>query len=271
MDWKGIAEKIIVAVGAGILLGILGWLYATVTAPLPSPVIATARWLDVPNPAFRLDRAQTRDLDTALARVFGVNDLASFVSRLGYKATARIVVLSIRNVRDHRSKTIDVAVKDAAMFLADAGRAGSTIQHQVRIDAVDPGKSAHVYIVMPQWLYFEKPPIDVLHDGKRIVVTTTQLPQDEDNKEAIPQDVLISFLYTYPFAIGVVFLIGIVTCVIFAVGLLTQLLFSRRMKDWQAKYTTKEYVKKQMDFIDYVREHYPKNLPDAKNDEASSK
>ena len=33
MDWKGIAEKTRVNAIAGVLLGCLGWLYATIIAP----------------------------------------------------------------------------------------------------------------------------------------------------------------------------------------------------------------------------------------------
>lgn len=265
MDWKGIAEKVVVAVLAGAILAFLGWLYTIATAPPPSPVIVSARWMDVPNPAYRLGRPQTLELDAAIAKSFGVHDAATFLSKMGYRPRGRLVVLDIYNVENYRSKAIEITAKEAAVFSTNVSRS-DTFQNHLQIESIDPGKHQLIYIVMPPWLYFEKPPIDVLHDGKRVEILTTSLPYDEDSREPVPTDVAVAFILTYPITLGILLVIGLMACVIFAISLLGQLLFSGRLRDVQARYANKEQLKKQIDFIDYVRTHYPKNMPDAPKD-----
>ena len=115
---------------------------------------------------------------------------------------------------------------------------------------------------MDPWLYFQAPPIDVLHDGKLIDLMPIQLPQeDELLRDAVPWNALFYFIATYPFVIGSIFFVGLLTCLFLPLNIISQLLFATVLKDWFAKHVPAEYLKKQIDFVDYVRTHYPKKIP----------
>ena len=195
-------------------------------------------------------------LDRALSNSLGVKGIASFLRNMGYQTSGRLVIMKIQNVLDYRSKPIEVITKDGAIFSAsDTDTTGNAIQSRVKLAPIDPGKETTVYIFIPPWLYFEKAPISVLHDGKLVDVTDAQLPDEADQ--------VIYFVAEYPFVIGVMFVIGLVTSVIFFIVLVVQLFFGKRLKTYTAKHATKDTVKPYLDFIALVKEHNPKILAEA--------
>lgn len=79
MDWKGVTEKIIVAVVAGAILGGAGWLLGRATAPESPNVRAELSWVTVPNPFYPVQDSQIADID----RILGARGIADVLRRIG--------------------------------------------------------------------------------------------------------------------------------------------------------------------------------------------
>lgn len=116
LDWKGIVEKTVVAVLAGLILSGLAWIYSIATAPNTKTLTAEVEWMDITNVAYRMDRKLAQELDKAIANAFGPTNLTNFVSSLGYKSIVRVVSVIIRNSSDTRTKEIEVSAKEGAIF-----------------------------------------------------------------------------------------------------------------------------------------------------------
>ena len=131
----------------------------------------------------------------------------------------------------------------------------NTTSSKVRIKAIDPKGVAFAYIVMPPWLYFENPPVSVLEDGKLVELERKTLTHDEWKAvEAITQ---------YPFFIGTLALIGLIVGAILVITVPIGLIFKKRLAKFSAKHATKEQVRLQIDFVDYVRKNFPEKIVEA--------
>jgi hypothetical protein len=258
MDWKGIAEKIVVAVTAGIMLGCLGWLYSVATAPNQETLVVVTRWVDVPNPLYGLDLERHEAFEQSIARTFNkIGGLDKVVHNLKYEFGTRLVQVSIKNMGDVRSKEIEVIVKNGytlspSMILNGSDVAGG----HIHLAPLDPRGVTAAYVVVRYWSSFDEPPISVLHDGRLIKISNAQIPQEAEG--------MLSIATNFPYLIGIFFLVGILTCFVFPIVVFSKLIFGGRLMALSAWVAGKDEIKKYVKFIDYIATHYPEKMPEQK-------
>ena len=89
MDLNSIAEKVIVAVIAGIILAGGGFLFSYLFTPGPQSVQAQTDYIDFPNPSYRnLDGKKSQELEAAGLSIFGVHRLGKADCRHGVGSEA---------------------------------------------------------------------------------------------------------------------------------------------------------------------------------------
>jgi hypothetical protein len=64
MDWNSVAEKIVVAVIGGAILGGGAWLLSRIISSENQPVEAGIRWVEIPSPFARISNQQLAHLNT---------------------------------------------------------------------------------------------------------------------------------------------------------------------------------------------------------------
>ena len=252
MDWKSIGEKVAVAVIAGIILGAIGWVASQMIAPDVQTVSAKINWIDVPNPAFRMDRKAASDLDKQIQNIFGVSGAPEFISGLGYEPVARFGTITFQNDTASRSKDIEVDFKDATLFSGDASKQDGSLHSSMTLKALSPNGNATVYFIAPPWLYFQNVPVMAIHNDRKVEILSRHM---EPEVEAF-----IDFSDKYAIIVFALLGTGGVTILILVVSLLLNFAIPNPMK-WRAKLVDAKQVKKQIEFIEYIKAHHPEKMP----------
>lgn len=260
LDWKGIVEKTIVAVMAGIILAGLAWIYAVSTSETKKAVVAEAEWIEVPNPVYTLDRKTALELDKIVGDNFGLTDLVSFMRTMSIGSATRISVLTIKNAGDTRTKDIDISAKAGAIFSSKRIDNGATVQSRIQLRPLDPKETALVYIVMPRWSFYETLPITVLNDGKLVELELKTLAGQE-------WEFLRSVNANKGWVAAGLFLaiIGGMTIVVTAISAVAYTFFKKQMLISTAKSAKPKALRYWLDLIEHVRANAPDRLAEAES------
>jgi hypothetical protein len=250
MDWKGIKEKVVVAVIAGIILAGGGWLLNRLLTPDDQPVRAAIEWLDFANPGFRKDLAATQDLDKALTSYFGISGLADAAYNLAFQSNFRVGAIKFSNSTNARTREIEVSLEGAVLFSGAAVSQPKNIQSSLTLKPLDPRSSATVYFVGRRWWIDD--PVKAIHDNRSIEVTNKILP------EHLP--FYSNAVVRYPFVVIIFFVIGVLIVGVFLFAASFDFFVTDKLK-FQAKNTSKDQVKKKIEFIEYVRTNFPEKIP----------
>lgn len=255
LDWKGIFEKTLVAVLAGLILAGLAWVYGTVTAEKTKTLTAEVEWIDITNVAYRMDRKLIPALDKALADAFGPSNLATYMSSLGYQSIARVLMVTIKNAGDTRTKEIEVSAKQGAIFSYKSAEPISSVIAQIKIKPIDPKGRAIAYVVMPPWSFYESVPISILHDGRLVDVEARTLSETEWD--------MFKSLRDSPVYIAIAFILAAIGFMTLLIGLIAGFL-SAFFKQWMFSATGKSISPKTLrlylDLIGFARANNPEKI-----------
>jgi hypothetical protein len=250
MDWKGILEKIIIAVAAGAILAAGGLLFATISSPRAQPVVASVTWIDVPNPFFPAKDKVVLDVSKLMQDTFHTADAIYSLDAFANRPELRIGKVNIQNEGDLKSKEIFISIDGAMLFSAGAIDQPGKVRSKLALTPLLPGKSATVFFVEKQWPI----PTDVslVHDDRIVRVETAQWPDELEWAGAV--------IMRFPGVIFAIFGAGFFIIVFLILGALWALLVRDKLA-WRVKHTTPELVAKEVKFINYVRSNYPEKMP----------
>src|SRR5215216_3192440 len=116
MDWKGILEKIIIAVGAGAILALGGLIYSKMSSPSIQPITASVGMLTIGNPLFPLRDKRNADVSKWMKDNFGLDVPGYLLQSLSTGLDLRIGKIEFTNSGELRSKEISVSVPGALLF-----------------------------------------------------------------------------------------------------------------------------------------------------------
>lgn len=261
LDWKGVIEKTIVAVIAGVILSCLAWLYSVSTSEKAKKTVTVeAEWIDFTNLAYGLDIKTAQNLDKVVGDNFGPTNFVSFMRRLGIRSIARIVVLTVQNSGDTRTKDIDISTKEGAVFSYKMTESATSIVPRVHLRPLDPKETAIVYVVLPQWQFYESMPITVLNDGKLVELEMRTLGVKEwEMFRSLNEN-------TGWVAVGVFLaIIGAMTLLVTLISAVAYTMFKKQMLISTAKSMKPKALRYWLDLIDHVRANAPERLTEAES------
>lgn len=223
-----------------------GWiLYASQQAPAPK-IVAEMNWADTPSPFAHIDAKKfAKDLVGAKGDMTAVS---SFAAALEKYVQIRIVTITVTNRSDVSSKAVEVIDGSEGVFLYFDRERVPRLVTRVVLPSLLPQEAVSITA-------FKRPSLSdwedgalILHDGKK--VHPEFLRVDEHLK--FLQSSLGSYSpFAYPMLIGS-FLVMIVTA--FAVAINMYVAGNPARRFWV---TSRQEIKEQIAFVDYVRAHHP--------------
>ena len=169
MDWKGIIEKVIIAVVAGAILGIFGWILGRATAPETPSVRAQLKWVDVESDQ-RVYGALLKnrgDMEKAFGTVFEMTGIEKALEDIGSRL--RVATLKVENNTSVRTQEVEVYIQGRGIVTSPGAVVKSTaVVSELKLKPLDPGDSTIVYILAKPWSPYTSDPVRVIYDGRKV-------------------------------------------------------------------------------------------------------
>ena len=238
--WKTLAAPLIVAIVSGIIVGII---IGRINTPETPSITAVSQWIDVPNPVYSLSQNSIDDAEKIANSLFGKTDIRRLIQATRFDPILRVVKLELTNNSELRSKEIEVSGNKESGF-ASSQTPALPFASKIKLRTLDPNASATVIGVIGLVDTFFSPRLLVLQDGKKVDVSSKNLP---DSFEEYP---------LYMIIVGM-FLAGSALFILIAIPVAIASSISSKFR---AKLTTKEELAKTLTFIEYLREHNPEKF-----------
>jgi hypothetical protein len=243
--WKTLAAPIIGSIIAGLVVGII---LGRAQAPEIPVIQAKASWIDVRNPIYDGDLKLYPEAAKFLEQNFGIKHGGELLQSMRWAPEIRVMEITLRNNSAIRSKSIEIAIKDGALFGEGIDPSSSD---KLQVEFINPYADVRLTGVVAAWSTYSPSPMLFLHDGKRIDLEETVLPEE--------LHWLVSLILAYPivsfFAFGTML---ILTCYILVA--LPVVIVADYNPAFKFRLTSKSELKKVAKFISYVRENHPDAL-----------
>jgi len=254
MDWKGVGEKLIVAIVAGAILGGAGWMLGRATAPDAPSIRADAFWVDIPNPVYpSSDINRFSSIDKAL----GVQGIGEILGRTGYEV--RIGKLNIQNTSSVRSKQIEVSIQLGGMIQGSGRGKDSALLKEIVVNPIDGNGKTSIFFATHA-RSFSTAPLKIIYDDRNVDIAQAS----NETMQVINQ--APAFAVPLLAALG---MLGLFSAVVIIAALILAVV-TRFYPDVGLRNITPAMVEKMMRQLDQIKEKYPEKLPKSKAENESS-
>lgn len=248
MDWKGVGEKLIVAIVAGAILGGAGWMLGRATAPDVPSIRADAFWIDIPNPIYpSSDTNRFSSIDKSL----GVQGIGEILGRTGYEV--RIGKLNIQNTSSVRSKQIEVSIQLGGIIQGSGRVKDSAFSKEIVVNPIDGNGKTSIFFATHAGL-FSTAPLKVIYDDRNVDIAQVS----NETMQVISQ--APAFIVPLVAVFG---MLGLISAIVIIVALIFAVV-TRFYPDVGLRNITPAMVEKMMRQLDQIKEKYPEKMPKTK-------
>jgi hypothetical protein len=215
-------------------------------APEIASVQAEMKWLDVENPLFVAGPDAGVKFDKLMGENFQRTGFQPIIDRLRGDVSVRLFAVKLSNNTNLRTKEIEISPEYGAVLISDYGLRATT--KELKLEPLNPRSDKTIYAMVGRVGAFVRDPVRILHDGRRVDISSYDL---SDEFQAI-----VVFMGNYPTLSYVLAAAGAISLILLLLSATLELLFRKNM-DLRARYTADSEIRKQVAFVDFVREKYP--------------